>query len=225
MPAFLSDFFYEFVTLLVVLDPVGVIPLFLVAVGGLDRRRSILVAFNAVLISFLILLFFIVGGQSLLAALKIQMPSFQLAGSLVLLLFGLQMVLGKMNEQMASIPPETMPLDRAVYPLAIPNIAGPGAILTVVLLTDNRARTVEEQIITTGVLALCLAVMFVAFASATLILRFLGRAWHRGRDPRVRPDPGDPGAGGLDQRHRLRVPGLPDGLEGHGWRSRRFRAR
>jgi multiple antibiotic resistance protein len=176
VPAFLSDFFYEFVTLLVVLDPVGVIPLFLVAVGGLDRRRSILVAFNAVLISFLILLFFIVGGQSLLAALKIQMPSFQLAGSLVLLLFGLQMVLGKMSEQMASIPPETMPLDRAVYPLAIPNIAGPGAILTVVLLTDNRARTVEEQIITTGVLALCLAVMFVAFASATLILRFLGRA-------------------------------------------------
>ena len=78
MPDFLSDFFYEFVTLLVVLDPVGVIPLFLVAVGGLDRRRSILVAFNAVLISFLILLFFIVGGQPLLAALKIQMPSFQL---------------------------------------------------------------------------------------------------------------------------------------------------
>lgn len=69
-----------------------------------------------------------------------------------------------------------MPLDRAVYPLAIPNIAGPGAILTVVLLTDNRARTVEEQIITTGVLALCLLVMFVTFASATLIIRFLGRA-------------------------------------------------
>ena len=176
MPAFLSDFFYEFVTLLVVLDPVGVIPLFLAVVGGLDRRRSILVAFYAVLIAFFILLFFIVAGQSLLAALKIQMPSFQLAGSLVLLLFGLQMVLGKMSEQMASLPPEAMLLDRAVYPLAIPNIAGPGAILTVVLLTDNRARTVEEQVITTGVLALGLVVMFAAFGLATLIFRFLGRA-------------------------------------------------
>jgi multiple antibiotic resistance protein len=176
LPAFLSDFSYEFVTLLVILDPIGGIPLFLVAAGGLDRRRSILVAFHALLISFLVLLFFIVSGQFLLEALKIPMPSFQLAGSLVLLLFGLQMVLGKLNEAMANIPPEMSLLDRAVYPLAMPTIAGPGAILTVVLLTDNRARTIEEQVITTGVLALCLAVMFITFTSATLIFRFLGKA-------------------------------------------------
>ena len=152
------------------------IPLSLVAVGGFDRRRSILVAFNAVLISFLILLFFIVGGQSLLAALKIQMPSFQLAGSLVLLLFGLQMVLGKMSEQMASIPPRRCRWTAPSIPSPSRISPAPEPSSPIVLLTDNRARTVEDQIITTGVLALCLAVMFVAFASATLILRFLGRA-------------------------------------------------
>lgn len=176
MPDFLSNFFYEFVTLLVILDPIGLIPLLVVATGGLDRRRSILVVFYALLLSFVILLFFIAVGQGLLQALKIPMASFQLAGSLVLLLFGLKMVLGNLNEEVAAIPPETSPLERAVYPLAMPGIAGPGAILTVVLLTDNRVRSLNEQIITTGILVLCLVIMFIVFASAALIFRFLGKA-------------------------------------------------
>ena len=101
-------------------------------------------------IAFGVLLFFIVGGQFLLEALHIPMPSFQLAGSIVLLLFGLKLVLGKVTEEAAAIPPGTSLFDRAIYPLAIPGIAGPGAMLTVVLLTDNNTRSVAEQAITTG---------------------------------------------------------------------------
>jgi multiple antibiotic resistance protein len=175
LPAFLTNFFYEFVTLLVILDPIATIPLFLVVTNGLDRRRSILVAFYAVVISFLVLLFFIVAGQSLLAALKIPMPSFQLAGSLILLWFGMMMVIGKMSGEMANLPASTPPLERAAYPLAIPAIAGPGAMLTVVLLADNTVRSWGEQIATAGVLALCLLVMFITFALAAVIFRFLGK--------------------------------------------------
>ena len=175
MPEFLSSFFYEFVTLLVILDPIATVPLFIVATAGLDRRRSILVAFYAVAISFVVLVFFISAGQFLLAALKIPIPSFQLAGSLVLLLFALKMVMGTMSEEVAALSVATPPLERAVFPLAIPAIAGPGAILTVVLLADNTVRTLGEQVATTGVLALCLLLMFVTFASATVIFRFLGK--------------------------------------------------
>jgi multiple antibiotic resistance protein len=175
LPEYLTHFFYEFVTLLVILDPVATIPLFLVAAAGLDRRGSILVAFYAMAISFLVLVFFIVGGQFLLSALKIPIASFQLAGSIVLFLFALKMVLGRMDEQAAASSTAATPLERAVFPLAIPTIAGPGSILTVVLLADNSGRAWSELVATTGVLALCLLVMFATYALATVVFRFLGK--------------------------------------------------
>ena len=175
LPEYLTHFFYEFVTLLVMLDPIATIPLFLVVTEGLDRRKSILVAFYAMAISFVVLVFFIAGGQFLLAALKVPLASFQLAGSLVLLLFGLKMVLGRMDDEMAALPAAATPLERAIFPLAIPAVAGPGAMLTVVLLADNTGRAWSELVATTGVLALCLLVIFVTFALATLIFRFLGK--------------------------------------------------
>src|SRR6266567_697458 len=90
------------------------------------------------------------------SALKIPMTSFQLAGSLVLLLFGLKLVLGQVSEEAAAMPPNATLLERAIYPLAIPCIAGAGSMLTVVLLTDNDVRSLGEQALTTGLLALCL---------------------------------------------------------------------
>ena len=153
MSGFAHDFVYEFVTLLVILDPIATIPIFLAVTAGLERKRALLVAAYALGISFLVLLFFIAVGQFLLEALKITMPTFQLAGAVVLLVFALQMILGKLGETAAAMPKQATPLDRAVFPLAIPGIAGSGSILTVVLLTDNNTRTVGEQAITTGILS------------------------------------------------------------------------
>ncbi len=172
----IHSFLYEFVTLFVILDPVATLPVFIAATVGLTRRQSLGVAAYAVLVSFLVLLFFIAGGQLLLEALKIPTPAFQLAGSIVLLLFGLSLVLGKVTKEAASMPPDATLLERAVHPLAIPGIAGAGAILTVVLLTDKHSRTFAEQVSTTGILALCLALLFVLFAGAGLLSRVLGRS-------------------------------------------------
>ena len=77
---------------------------------------------------------------------------------------------------MTALPATTPPLERAVFPLAIPAIAGPGAMLTVVLLADNTVRSFSEQVATTVILALCLLVMFITFALATVIFRFLGKS-------------------------------------------------
>lgn len=174
-PTFLNDIFSEAVTLFVILDPVATLPIFLAVTAGLERRKSLLVALYALAIAFAILLFFIVVGQGLLNALKIPMASFQMAGSLVLLLFGLKMILGQVTKEAAELPPDTTTFQRAVFPLAVPGIAGAGAILTVVLLTDNKVRSLGEQVATTGILVACMAVMFGLFAAAGLIFRLLGR--------------------------------------------------
>ncbi len=176
MPASLSAFFYEFVTLFVILDPVATVPIFITATAGLSRRDSLIVAAYALGITFLVLVFFIVAGQALLAALHIPVASFQLAGALVLLLFGLKMVLGKISEEVAAIPGTATLLERAIYPLAIPGIGGAGAILTVVLLTDPKVRSLGEQATTTTILLLCLLCLFGLYACAGLISRLLGRS-------------------------------------------------
>jgi multiple antibiotic resistance protein len=173
---FTHTFLYELVTLFVILDPVATVPIFLAATAGLSRKQSLQVAAYAVSIAFAVLLFFIVGGQFLLNALHIAMPSFQLAGSIVLLLFGLKMVLGKVTEEAASIPAGMSLLERSIYPLAMPGIAGAGAMLTVVLLTDNNVRTFREQLLTIGELMLCMVVLFGLYAMSGSVFRLLGRA-------------------------------------------------
>jgi multiple antibiotic resistance protein len=172
---FTHTFVYELVTLFVILDPVSTIPIFLAVTMELPRKDLFRVAAYAVSLSFVVLLVFIVGGQLLLNALHIPMPSFQLAGSIVLLLFGLKLVLGKVTEEAAAIPEGASLVERAIYPLAIPGIAGPGSMLTVVLLTDNNTRTFKEQAITTGELAICLLALLGIYAFATFLYRALGR--------------------------------------------------
>lgn len=187
MPDYLNHWLYEFVTLLVILDPVATVPLYLAATAGLDRRQSWRVAVYALGIAFLILLCFIVLGQPLLEALNLPMASFQLAGSLTFLVLGLQMATGQMGHAgpvpgPASDPPRVAAADtpdllaRAIYPLATPAIAGGGGILTVVMLTDNHTRSVPEQIATVGVLLACLSVHLVSFVLARGLLRWLGSA-------------------------------------------------
>ena len=170
-----NSFLYEFVTLYVVLDPVAAIPIFLAATAGLPRRRQLAVALAAVTIAFGILVFFIALGEQLLEALHVPMASFKLAGGLILLLFGLQMTLGKVTEAALSMPADATLVQRATFPLAMPCIAGAGSIMTVMLLTDNSERSFAEQLQTVGVLATCLALLLAVFAMAGSLSRLLGR--------------------------------------------------
>ena len=174
-PSFQTHFFYEVVTLLAVLDPTAAIPIFLTATASLSRRQSLKVAAYAAAMAFLVLFFFICAGQHLLEALKIPMTSFQLAGSIVLLLFGVKLVLGQVAEEVSAIPSNATLAQRAVYPLAIPTIAGAGSMLTVVLLTDNNVRTIGEQAITTSRLAISLAIVFCVLALSKWIFSVVGR--------------------------------------------------
>jgi multiple antibiotic resistance protein len=170
------DFVYEFVTLLAILNPISAVPILLAVSSGLSPGQTFKVGCYALLISFLILLFFVTGGQLLLTELRIPMPAFQLAGSVLLLLFALRMTLqGAVSQPRAAGRPATL-FERAIFPLAFPKIAGTGTILTVVLLTDNKARTVAEQVSTLGVVVLCLLCFVPLFALASGLSRLLGRS-------------------------------------------------
>ena len=175
-PEMPHDFVYEFVTLLAILNPVSAVPILLATASGLSPRDTFKVGCYALLIAFGILLFFVTGGQLLLAELRIPMPAFQLAGSMLLLLFALRMTVeGAVSQPRPAGRAATL-FERAIFPLAFPKIAGTGAILTVVLLTDNRTRNAVEQASTVGVVVLCLLCFVPLFALAGGLSRWLGRS-------------------------------------------------
>lgn len=173
---FPSNFAYEFLTLLVILDPIATVPVFLAVTMGLTWQNRLKVAVTSLLIAFLILTVFIFTGLELLETLDIPTASFQLAGCVILFMLGLHMVTGQMHNEIAKLPPDASILDRSVYPLAMPTIAGSGAILAVVMLTDNHARVLSEQLRTTLVLASCLLVHLVSFTIGGLIIKYLGKS-------------------------------------------------
>jgi multiple antibiotic resistance protein len=173
---FPSDFTYEFFTLLVILDPIATVPVFLAVSYGLNWQERLKVAVIAILVAFGILTVFIFLGVEFLKVLDISTNSFQLAGSFILFLLGLDMVTGRLHSEINRLPADATIFERAVYPLAMPSIAGAGAILTVVMLSDNHARIVSEQLRTTLVLASCLFVHLVSFTLSGMIMRYLGRA-------------------------------------------------
>jgi multiple antibiotic resistance protein len=165
----------QFFTLWAVLDPIGHLPLFLGATGELSARERRRAAIFGVLIAFAILIAFGIVGQVLLEAMGISLKAFQIAGGIILLLFALRMVLGDSGPApRAQTEVSDSALSTAIYPLATPIIAGPGAMLAVILLTDNNRFTFVEQIETLGVLAVVLSAMLVIFLLGDTIARLIG---------------------------------------------------
>lgn len=172
--SFPNDLLYEFSTLIVVLDPLSSVPVFMAVTRDLERKDALKVGAYALLIAFFILLFFIICGQTFLNALQIPMASFQLAGSIVLFLIGLDMIRGKLVEPTDNNPHGQNLLHRAAYPLAMPVMAGAGSILTVVMLTNNDTRTVLEKGETAIMLVVCLSIHMISFSLAQYIKKYFG---------------------------------------------------
>ena len=168
-------FLTQLVTLWAVFDPISHLPLFIGATPDFtsqERRR-------AASISVLAVFGFV--GQFLLAAMGISLLSFQIAGGIVLFLFAVSMVLGNASHVIDAPAKRGNAAARraavmqiAVYPLATPIIAGPGGMLTIVLLMDNNRYSHMEQLVTLGALATALAGMLVIFMTGDRIERVTG---------------------------------------------------
>jgi multiple antibiotic resistance protein len=171
----LQELFSDFIALFVIIDPIGALPLFIALTADDTPQQRRRMATHAVATAYAVLLVFIVAGQFLLGALHIRIMSFQLAGSTILFLFALSLVFGISLTSKRSAA-ATSDSARAVFPLAIPAIAGPGTMLTVVLLTDNDRFSILEQIKTSLVLGLVLLVTLGFLSLSTRIMRLIGES-------------------------------------------------
>ncbi len=164
----------EFITILVVVDPIGTLPVFYFATAGLHKSVHRAVAVRAVLIATLVLLAFLVGGQALLETLGLRFGSFQIAGGIILFLFAMTMVLGEAKSDQEIKEASRDGLHGAVFPLAMPSIASPGAMLAIVVLTDNHKHSVAEQVVTGGVLLVVMGITLVLLLLAARLKPVLG---------------------------------------------------
>ncbi len=172
----MTEFLYlvkTFLFLFAVIDPVGSVPVFLEATKNFDHATKKKVAIKACMIAFLILLFFIIAGQLIMEAMHITLPAFQIAGGLVLFLFALTMIFGEGKPEVE----KHMIKDYThvtVFPIAMPSIASPGAILSVVLLTDNYTYTIPQQALTSFIVLLVIAATCLLLLAARRVQDKIG---------------------------------------------------
>lgn len=214
----MSDYISNLVVFFVVVDPPGLVPLFIALTRGFEERHRRIIALRGTAISFVVLVFFAYFGKVVLETLSIGMPAFRIAGGALLFWIAFEMLFAKRSERKERDTGEALTdedaNDIAVFPLAVPLIAGPGAITSILLLMDDTGGTVAGQVSVLG-------------AAATVDRRGdadpAGRrpggaaAWPHG-DPHGQPGAGHRagGAGGADgdfRHHRgLSAPltGIPD---------------
>jgi len=137
-----------FVTLFVIMDPPGTIPLFLSLTSGRSHRMRKRLAGQAVLVALVVIVVFALFGQSILRYLGITLPAMQAAGGLLLLLVALELLTGKADE-----PVETANVNVALVPLGTPLLAGPGAIVATIVFVQRVDDTWEAAALGAGIVA------------------------------------------------------------------------
>jgi multiple antibiotic resistance protein len=170
-------FVSSFVTFFVVIDPPGCAPIFASLTSGTSAAQRRAMALRSVLIASGILLFFGLLGEDLLDALGISLAAFRIAGGIMLFLIALEMVFErrtarreKRADEINATPEQE---DISVFPMAIPMIAGPGSIASIMLLMA-RSEGLEQSLVVLGSLALILVLTLVALLGAGPLMRLLG---------------------------------------------------
>lgn len=172
----MNDLISQFVLLWAVIDPIGTLPVFLAVTANIRdpavRRK---VALQATLVAAGVLLFFVVAGEFLLGAMRIPLSAFQVAGGAVLFLFALNMIFGESKPE-GELHLVQQGVNGTVFPLAIPSIASPGAMMAAILLTDKNRFSLVDQGVTSLVILTILAVTLVLMLLATPIQKLIGES-------------------------------------------------
>lgn len=166
-----------FATLFVTIDPIGLAPIFLTLTDGMSRSERFSVALRATLIGLGLMTAFLLAGQFILDTLGITIHAFRVAGGLLLFYMAFEMVYGAREERKRKSTEKAISADQianlAVFPLALPLIAGPGAISAAILLSSADP-SIEWQFALFGIIALVLSLVLLAFVASATIGRYLG---------------------------------------------------
>lgn len=164
-------------TFFVVIDPPGCAPIFASLTAGAEAAHKRAMALRSVFVATMILLVFAIFGEDLLRSLGISLDAFRIAGGIMLFLIALEMVFEKRTERrenraedVKSRPEQD---DISIFPMAIPMIAGPGSIASVMLLMA-RSEGIEQSLIVLGALALILILTLAMLLMAAPLMKFLG---------------------------------------------------
>jgi multiple antibiotic resistance protein len=170
-------FISAFVTFFVVIDPPGCVPIYASLTSGANAQQRRSMAIRAALIAAAILLVFALFGEKLLGALHIELNSFRIAGGIMLFLIALEMVFEKRTErreERAQKIIETPQVeDVSVFPMAMPMIAGPGSIASVMLLMSQN-EGLDRSLIVLSALGSVLVITLLALLAAGPMMRVLG---------------------------------------------------
>ena len=172
-------FISAFVTLFVVIDPPGCAPIYASLTSSASAAHRRAMAVRAVGIAAVILLIFALWGKQLLGILGIALDSFRIAGGIMLFMIAMDMVFEKRTQRREDraqqISAEAPPVeDVSVFPMAMPMIAGPGSIATVMLLM-SRAQGLPERMVVMAAVALTLIIMLGALLAAGPLMTLLGK--------------------------------------------------
>jgi multiple antibiotic resistance protein len=173
----LHHFLYSFVTLFVIIDPVGNAAVFVGLMRGTPEHLRRACAFRGVIIATLLILVFALAGGWLLTALGITLPAFRIAGGILLFLLATEMVFARESGIRRPTVPEERETehrtDLSVFPLAFPLLAGPGALTSIVLLM-GRASSLLEAASVLAALALVMLLTLALLMAAAQVVRLLG---------------------------------------------------
>lgn len=169
-----AEYITAFVTLFVVVDPIGLAPLFIALTQGMSARERLMVGLRAVAIGAGLLTLFGLFGDKILLGIGISMPAFRIAGGVLLFLTALDMLFERRTERREGQHAEPEH-DPSVFPLATPLIAGPGAMATMILLAGAPGADATHIVVIHLVMLSVLACVFALFLLATPLERALGR--------------------------------------------------
>lgn len=169
------DYVATFIFFFAVIDPIGTVPVFIAVTNKFEAKVKRKIALQATLVSSLVLVFFIIAGEIILDAIEVPLSSFQIAGGIVLFLFALTMIFGesKPEEELKSVETSS---ETAIFPLSVPSIASPGAMLAAVLMTKNTQYSFIQQAQTTAVMLSVMLIVLILMLASSYIHRYIGNA-------------------------------------------------
>jgi multiple antibiotic resistance protein len=177
MPNF-DSIFNAFVTILVTIDPPGLAPIFLAVTRGMSRDQRHQVSIRASIIGFCVMALFAIAGASILSVFGITLPAFRVAGGFLLFFIAFEMVFEKRQDRKEKISDVAITKDHihnlAAFPLAIPLIAGPGAISATVLLSGSFQGWAAQATLV-AIILICLLMTYLVFVLAERIDGLLGQ--------------------------------------------------